>query len=81
MAIHRHPWVPLGGIQVGLGPKTLRYCNAATSTFGGLRNSIQFGWIPATVIGYVMGVAHNELTARATPGGDGMPADASLEIG
>ena len=80
VAMHRHPWVPRLGIQLGLGPESLRYYRAATSIFVG------FGLEPdavvrilATIVSYVMGVAHNELAREHADGNRDLPRDVSGE--
>jgi AcrR family transcriptional regulator len=79
-AMHQHPWVPFLGIQLGLGPESLRYYRAATSIL------IGFGLEPdavvqilATLISYVMGVAHNELAREHAHGSRDLPQDVSGE--
>jgi AcrR family transcriptional regulator len=79
-AMHHHPWVPLLGIQLGLGPESLRYYRAATAIFVG------FGLEPdavvrilATLVSYVMGVAHNELAREHADGSRDLPRDISGE--
>ena len=46
VAMRRHPWVPRLGIQLGLGPESLRYYRAATSIFVG------FGLEPERLSGF-----------------------------
>src|ERR1017187_399362 len=80
VAMHRHPWVPRLGIQLGLGPESLRYYRAATSIFVG------FGLEPdavvkilATLVSYVMGVAHNELAREHAQGSRDLPGEVTDE--
>jgi AcrR family transcriptional regulator len=80
MAMHHHPWVPRLGIQLGLGPESLRYYRAATSIFIGFDlEPDAVVRILATLVSYVMGVAHNELAREHAHGSRDLPGEVTDE--
>jgi AcrR family transcriptional regulator len=60
-AMQRHPWVPQLGIQLGLGPRSLRNYAFMTSILDGLGlDDETVVMIPAVLVNYVMGFAQND---------------------